>query len=73
MGIHAWANRFTLACHFIYMPGKKLPVGFYLILSEYTSILDAWGKVMGVKASDLCFASGFLPTCDIVGQTYDIV
>ena len=40
-----------------HLPGKKLPGGFYLILSGY--ILDAWGKIMGFTIrSEVSFQSG---------------
>jgi len=38
-----------------HLQGKKKPGGFDLILSHY--ILDAWGKNLGFKASDLCFVN----------------
>jgi hypothetical protein len=38
-----------------HLQGKNLPGGFNLILSDY--ILDAWGKNLGFKASDLCFVN----------------
>jgi hypothetical protein len=38
-----------------HLQGKKLPGGFNLILSHY--ILDAWGKNLSFKASDLCFVN----------------